>query len=110
MNIRCVITGRNPAGKSVDVVLTDIVMPKMRGPGLAKRLKSLLPHLKIVFMTGYLEQSATGDDFLQDAFFLQKPFSRESIVGQINESLKDTPRPQPIAKSKPKPQPESLPV
>jgi len=97
-------------GKSVDVVLTDIVMPKMRGPGLAKRLKSLLPHLKIVFMTGYLEQSAPGDDFLQDAFFLQKPFSRESIVGQINESLKDTPRPKPISNSKPKLQPESLPV
>jgi signal transduction histidine kinase/ActR/RegA family two-component response regulator len=97
-------------GKSVDVVLTDIVMPKMRGPALAKRLKPLLPHVKIVYMTGYLEQSAPGDDFLQDAFFLQKPFSRESIVSQVGESLKDSPLPKPVSKSKPKSVPESLPV
>jgi CheY-like chemotaxis protein len=95
-------------GKSINVVLTDIVMPKMRGPALAKRLKTLLPHVKIVYMTGYLEQSAPGDDFLQDAFFLQKPFSRETIVGQVGESLKDSPLPKPLAK--PKPLPESLPV
>ena len=95
-------------GKSIHVVLTDIVMPKMRGPALAKRLKSLLPHLKIVYMTGYLEQSAPGDDFLQDAFFLQKPFSRETVVGQVGESLKDSPLPKHV--SKPKSLPESLPV
>ena len=76
-------------GRSISVVLTDIVMPKMRGPALARRLKSLLPHVKIVYMTGYLEQSAPDDDFLQDAFFLQKPFSRETVVGQVSESLKE---------------------
>ena len=76
-------------GRSISVVLTDIVMPKMRGPALAKRLKSLLPSVKIVYMTGYLEQSAPDDDFLQDAYFLQKPFSRESVVGQVGESLKE---------------------
>ena len=97
-------------GKSIHVVLTDIVMPKMRGPALAKRLKTLLPHLKIVYMTGYLEQSAPYDDFLQDAFFLQKPFSRESVVSQVGESLKDSPLPKPVSNFKPKPLPESLPV
>ncbi len=95
-------------GKSIHVVLTDIVMPRMRGPALAKRLKTLLPHLKIVYMTGYLEQSAPADDFLQDAFFLQKPFSRESVVGQVSESLKDAAVPK--LPSKPKPLIESLPV
>ena len=95
-------------GKSIHVVLTDIVMPRMRGPALAKRLKTLLPHLKIVYMTGYLEQAAPDDDFLQDAFFLQKPFSRETVVGQVSESLKDSPLPKPL--SKPKRLVESLPV
>ncbi|HET6929839.1 MAG TPA: ATP-binding protein [Candidatus Acidoferrum sp.] len=97
-------------GKSIDVVLTDIVMPKMRGPALAQRLKSVLPHVRIVYMTGYLEQSAPGDDFLQDAFFLQKPFSRESVVGQVGESLKASPLPARLLKPKPKPLPETLPV
>lgn len=87
-------------GNSIHVVLTDIVMPKMRGPALTKRLTSLLPHLKIVYMTGYLEQSAPDDNFLQDAFFLQKPFSRESVVGQVGESLKDAPLPKRVSKAK----------
>ena len=74
-------------GKSINVVLTDIVMPKMRGPALAKRLKTLLPYVKIVYMTGYLEQSAPGDDFLQDAFFLQKPFSGAVLSQKVNEVM-----------------------
>lgn len=96
-------------GESINVVLTDIVMPKMRGPALARRLKTLRPHLKVVYMTGYLERSAPGDDFLQDAFFLQKPFSRETIVSQIGEALKDSPLLNRPSKSG-KPLPESLPV
>jgi len=87
-------------GKSIHVVLTDIVMPKMRGPALARRLKTLLPHVKIVYMTGYLAQNGESDDYLLDAFFLQKPFSRESLVNQVAEALKKdrqaTPRAQPI--------------
>jgi signal transduction histidine kinase/ActR/RegA family two-component response regulator len=75
-------------GKSIDVVLTDIVMPKMRGPALAQRLKTLVPHVKIVYMTGYLDQNSSDEDFLQDASFLQKPFSRESVVSQVGEILK----------------------
>ncbi len=88
-------------GKSIHVVLTDIVLPKMRGPALAKRLNTLLPHVKMIYMTGYLEKNST-DDFLQDAFFLQKPFSRESLVTQVAESLKN---PAP-----PKSQRESIPA
>jgi signal transduction histidine kinase/CheY-like chemotaxis protein len=84
-------------GKSIHVVLTDIVMPKMRGPALAKRLKTVLPHAKIVYMTGYLAQNGENDDYLLDAFFLQKPFSRESLVAQVAEALKKDKRTRPQA-------------
>jgi signal transduction histidine kinase/ActR/RegA family two-component response regulator len=77
-------------GKSIHVVLTDIVMPKMRGPELARRLKTQLPSLKIVYMTGYLSQDAESSELLQDALFLQKPFSRETIVAQVGQALKTT--------------------
>ena len=76
-------------GKSIHVVLTDVVMPKMRGPALARQLKTLLPHVKIVYMTGYLGQNGESDEYLKDAFFLQKPFSRESVVGQVGEALEN---------------------
>lgn len=75
-------------GKSIHVVLTDIVMPGMRGPALAQQLKNLLPKVKIVYMTGYLEQNDDSSKFLDGAFFLQKPFSRESLVAKIGEALK----------------------
>ena len=64
-------------------------MPRMRGPALALELKNFLPHVKIVYMTGYLEQNGDGAKFLEDAFFLQKPFSRETVVAQIGEALKN---------------------
>lgn len=86
-------------GKSIHVVLTDIVMPKMRGPALAKQLKALLPNVKIVFMTGYLEQNGDGAEFLKGAFFLQKPFTREGVVTQIGEALKNGKSAKRIAQS-----------
>jgi signal transduction histidine kinase/ActR/RegA family two-component response regulator/Tfp pilus assembly protein PilV len=80
-------------GGSIQAVLTDVVMPHMRGPELGLRLKTLLPNVKIVYMTGYLEQNDGGADFLEDAFFLQKPFSRETVVNQIAQALNGEPSP-----------------
>ena len=87
-------------GKSIRLVLTDIVMPKMRGPALAQQLKSVLPDVRIVYMTGYREQTDGSDEFLQGAYFVQKPFTRDSIVGGVAEAMKcegrTKPRTQPI--------------
>jgi signal transduction histidine kinase/CheY-like chemotaxis protein len=78
-------------GSTIHAVLTDIVMPRMRGPELGLRLKSLLPHVKIVYMTGYLEQTDGGAEFLKDAYFLQKPFSRETVVNLVAQALNGQP-------------------
>jgi signal transduction histidine kinase/ActR/RegA family two-component response regulator len=75
-------------GRSIEAVLTDMVMPKMGGTELGVRLRCLLPHLKIVYMTGYLEQNDNGNSLVEDAFFLQKPFSRETLVSKLNQALK----------------------
>jgi CheY-like chemotaxis protein len=74
-------------GATIQAVLTDIVMPRMRGPELGLRLRILLPDVKIVYMTGYLEQNNGGTGFLADAFFLQKPFSRETVVRLVGQAL-----------------------
>jgi signal transduction histidine kinase/ActR/RegA family two-component response regulator len=75
--------------KSLDAVLTDIVMPRMRGQALATQLKTLLPHVKIIYMTGYLDQNQGSDILLQDAFFLHKPFTRATLVSQVAEAVKN---------------------
>jgi signal transduction histidine kinase/ActR/RegA family two-component response regulator len=74
-------------GAAIQVVLTDVVMPRMRGPELGLRLKSLLPDVKVVYMTGYFEQNDEGAGFLENAVFLQKPFSREAVVREISQAL-----------------------
>ena len=74
-------------GKSLHAVLADMVMPKMGGTELGTRFKNLLPHITIVYMTGYLEQSDANGASLESAFFLQKPFSREALVAKIAEPL-----------------------
>ena len=73
---------------AIDILVTDVVMPRMRGPELAKRLMRLKPALKVVYVSGYLEPDETDGDFLKEAFFLNKPFSREVLVNQVGEALR----------------------
>ncbi len=73
----------------IHLLLTDVVMPKMRGPELAKRLKGLRTSLRIVYMSGYLEYNRGNEDFLEDGFFLQKPFSRDTLVHKVGEALRN---------------------
>ena len=71
----------------IHLLLTDVVMPKMRGPELAKRLKGLRNTMRIVYMSGYLEYNRGNDGFLEEGFFLQKPFSRDTLVRKVAEAL-----------------------
>jgi signal transduction histidine kinase/ActR/RegA family two-component response regulator len=70
----------------IDVLLTDVVMPNMRGPEVAKRLEDRLPELQVIYMSGYVEHNPRNEE-LGDAFFLQKPFSRRSLVEKVHEAL-----------------------
>jgi CheY-like chemotaxis protein len=84
----------NKFAEAIDVLVTDIVMPRMRGPELAKRLKRLLPDLKVVYMSGYTEEFGEGQNLLEGASFLQKPFSRDALLQQIRDTLKGKPAKQ----------------
>jgi signal transduction histidine kinase/CheY-like chemotaxis protein len=78
----------NDLGESIDLILTDVVMPDMGGLALAEKLRLRHPELKLVYMSGYSEadklQPGLGEF---DAAFLQKPFSAESLVLKVREVL-----------------------
>ena len=76
-------------GEPIRVLVTDIVMPNLRGPELAKRLKLRYHDIRVVYMSGYLEFNNGSSDFLPGMFFLQKPFSRGSLVAKIDEALEN---------------------
>jgi signal transduction histidine kinase/ActR/RegA family two-component response regulator len=72
----------------IHLLVTDVVMPKMRGPELAKKLKGLRTSLRIVYMSGYLEYNRDNKEFLEEGYFLQKPFSRDTLVNKVAEALR----------------------
>jgi two-component system cell cycle sensor histidine kinase/response regulator CckA len=72
----------------IDLLLTDVVMPRIAGPDLAMRLKSLRSDLKVLYMSGYLKDELRIDGSLSpDTFLLQKPFSKHTLTLKIREVL-----------------------
>jgi nitrogen-specific signal transduction histidine kinase/ActR/RegA family two-component response regulator len=76
-------------GGAIQLLLTDVVMPKMRGTELAQEMKARFPRLRVVYMSGYLEQDPCCAAILEKAIVLQKPFSRDSLVREIGDAFED---------------------
>jgi len=76
-------------GGAIQLLLTDVVMPKMRGTELAQELKARFPRLRVVYMSGYLEQDPCSGEILEKAIVLQKPFSRDSLVREVGDAFED---------------------
>ena len=75
----------------IDLVITDVVMPKMGGPELARQLDVLRPSAKMLFLSGYTNASIAHNNVLKgDAGFLQKPFTAETFRCRVREILDAT--------------------
>jgi CheY-like chemotaxis protein len=72
---------------SIDVLLTDVVMPGGSGPELTRQLVERRPALKVIYMSGYTENYIGQDGLNPDAAFLQKPFTSEELVRKMREVL-----------------------
>jgi two-component system cell cycle sensor histidine kinase/response regulator CckA len=77
------------ADKKIDLLLTDMVMPQMSGRCFADWMSKTSPGTKVVFISGYLEESLQPADRRGgEMFFLPKPFDPEQLAGKIREALK----------------------
>jgi NO-binding membrane sensor protein with MHYT domain/nitrogen-specific signal transduction histidine kinase/CheY-like chemotaxis protein len=73
---------------TIDLVLTDVIMPRTSGPGLITRLQELRPGARVVFMSGFSEGALGHHGVLESTHpFLQKPFSPEALARKIREAL-----------------------
>jgi two-component system cell cycle sensor histidine kinase/response regulator CckA len=74
--------------KDIDLILTDVIMPQMSGKQMADLLKPILPHAKILFMSGYTDDALAPHGVLeQDIELIEKPFLVKNLVARIRELL-----------------------
>ena len=76
------------ADGSVDLVLTDVVMPGCGGLELLERLRRVAPAVRALYMSGYTEQSAVPAAGIDSGLpFVQKPFTAAQLTRQVRDAL-----------------------
>lgn len=72
----------------IDLIVTDVVMPEMSGPELAKVLQKLRPGVRLLYTSGYTEDHRLRQEVLENKLpFLQKPFTRANLLSKVREVL-----------------------
>jgi CheY-like chemotaxis protein len=72
----------------LDLLLTDVVMPRMNGKELAERLKDVRPAVRVLYMSGYTGDVITRKGLLEAGeMFIAKPFTPHSLAVKVREAL-----------------------
>jgi two-component system cell cycle sensor histidine kinase/response regulator CckA len=77
-------------GETLEIVVTDVMLPQMSGPELADRLRALCPGVRTLFLSGYTAE--TVRDLPPGSAFLQKPFDHDTLLRQVR-NLQGSPTP-----------------
>ena len=70
-----------------DLVVSDVVMPSMDGPAMAREIRKLHPALPVLFMSGYAEGQLRDEIDIEAMHFIPKPFSVRQIADKVGEVL-----------------------
>jgi DNA-binding NtrC family response regulator len=75
-------------GLSINLMLTDVVMPSMSGRELARKLMTKIPNLRVLYMSGYSDDIVSSGGILETGLaFLQKPFTPGVLAQKVREVL-----------------------
>jgi two-component system cell cycle sensor histidine kinase/response regulator CckA len=73
---------------SIDALVTDVVLPDMRGPEIAERLRKMRPGVAVLFTSGYARDAIARDGVLEQGVnFLQKPFTLSKLGETVRRAL-----------------------
>ena len=82
------ITVCNQYQGEIDLLLTDVIMPRLNGRELSNRLLETRPQLQVLFMSGYTDDAIVHQGVLDEsANFIQKPFAPDSLAKKVREVL-----------------------
>jgi CheY-like chemotaxis protein len=73
--------------RRIDLLLTDVVMPGMRGYDVAKRVSDTRPEIKILYMSGYAEEALIGQPAFAANALIEKPFAVDALARRVRETL-----------------------
>lgn len=77
------------SGQVIHLVITDIVLPGVRGTELAKEVLQSYPNTKLILTSGYLDSPESGETTALDGLpFLQKPFTSSALKQKVQSVLK----------------------
>jgi two-component system, cell cycle sensor histidine kinase and response regulator CckA len=76
-------------GKRYDLIVSDVVMPNLDGPSMARQLREKYGDITILFMSGYAEEQLRESINLDNVFFLPKPFSVQQIAEAVHDAMKE---------------------
>jgi len=76
---------------TIDLVITDVIMPEMNGRDLAEHFLALKPGIKCLYMSGYTADIITNQEALDESvYFIHKPFTKNELETKVQEALGDT--------------------
>jgi PAS domain S-box-containing protein len=79
---------QNYAQDQIRLLLTDVIMPQMSGSELARRLTALRPGMKVLYLSGYMDDTIINHGVLNaGAAFLQKPYSSAVLAQKVRDVL-----------------------
>jgi DNA-binding response OmpR family regulator len=73
--------------ESIDLLITDVVMPAMNGLALAERLLADRPDMKVLYMTGYSAEVVLAHGTPQPGALIEKPFTPRELSARVREVL-----------------------
>ena len=73
----------------IHLLLTDVIMPKMKGTEVFRKVCDFHPDIRVLYMSGYTANVIARQGVLKEGlYFLQKPFSADSLLRKVSETLK----------------------
>ena len=74
---------------TIDLLLTDVVLPRMNGRQLVERLAPMRPSMRVLYMSGYPDDATLRDGIVDaEIDFLPKPFSPDSLIRTVRRVLR----------------------
>ncbi|HEY6084182.1 MAG TPA: response regulator, partial [Nitrospira sp.] len=74
-------------GSACRLVISDVIMPGLSGPAMVQRLRSTMPDVKVLFLSGYAGDFLRENGITGDVEFLQKPVPPDVLLKKVDELL-----------------------